>query len=55
MLIFKSSTFGILALTDLRANLEVIFPMREAEVPRRGAAREAAVCADRLGEAGGPL
>lgn len=42
----------LLANADLRANLEVILPMREVEVPRVG---EAAACCDRLGEAGGPL
>lgn len=42
----------ISAKADLRANLEVILPMREVEVPRVG---EAAACCDRLGEAGGPL
>lgn len=41
--------------TNLRTNLEVIFPMREVEVPRRGEASDEVVCCDRLGEAGGPL
>lgn len=41
--------------TNLRTNLEVILPMREVEVPRRGEASDEVVCCDRLGEAGGPL
>lgn len=46
---------SLLLTSDLRANLEVILPMREVEVPRRGEASDAAACCDRLGEAGGPL
>lgn len=38
--------------THLRANLEVSFPMREAEPPRGGAV---AVDAAALGDVGGPL
>lgn len=45
----------VVGTADLRTNLEVILPMREVEVPRRGEASDAAVCCDRLGEAGGPL
>ncbi len=42
-------------MSDLRPNLDVILPMREVEVPRRGEDSDVAPCCDRLGEAGGPL